>query len=252
MSRRRRQGRALLGRAVSLGTAGLSSCISGISGGVDPPPPPPRCENLNAMRDLAATVAARAEGTLVVRVEYVGQEPTTIVDPRVTVVEGARLVSVRLEPAPLRVAVIELEPVTPSPAGIFFVLDGAFGGYPANCAFQRGFTISFDGGLRIAESRLALPFASHPRAAIVLAGRDGRRVTLRAVADPPGRRTAWAVSGGTFTLEPGEGMAWQLPREPGLYQAELFVDHGDDGFALDTLALEVQADPAGDAGSEDA
>jgi hypothetical protein len=39
-------------------------------------------------------------------------------------------------------------------------------------------------------------------------------------------------------------MVWQLPGEPGLYQAELFVDHGQEGFALDTLTLEVHAERA--------
>jgi hypothetical protein len=137
--------------------------------------------------------------------------------------------------------VIELLPATPAPPRIFFVLDGAFTGYPSSCAFQRGFTITFEGGLVIAESRTALPFAGQPRAAIAVAGRDGRRVTLRAVASPPGRHMAWSVTGGALEPGPGERMIWLLPDEPGLYQAELFVDHGDDGFALDTLVLEVQA-----------
>ena len=175
------------------------------------------------------------------RVEYVGQEASSIADPRVSVVEGASVREVRLEP---RRVLIELLPATPAPPRIFFVLDGAFAGYPAACAFQRGFTITFEGGLSIAESRMALPFAGQPRAAILIAGRDGCRVTLRAVASPPGRHVAWSVTGGSFERETGERVVWLLPDEPGLYQAELFVDHGDDGFALDTLVLEVQAAPA--------
>ena len=59
------------------------------------------------------------------------------------------------------------------------------------------------------------------------------------MANPPGRHLAWSVSGGTFEPGSGERIVWLLPDEPGLYQAELFVDHGDDGFALDTLVLEV-------------
>jgi hypothetical protein len=227
----------MLGRAVSLGTAGLTSCCS--SGSVDPPPPPPRCENLNALRDLHPSVSTGEAGALLVRVEYVGQEASSIADPRVSVVEGASVRGIRLEAGSRRVS-IELLPATPAPSRVFFVLDGAFAGFPG-CAFQRGFTITFDGGPSIAESRTALPFAQQPRAAIAVAGRDGRRVTLRAVASPPGRHLAWSVSGGTFEPGRGERIVWLLPDEPGLYQAELFVDHGDDGFALDTLVLEVHA-----------
>jgi hypothetical protein len=237
---RRPRGRAIFGSAVSLGTAGLTSCITGCSGGVDPPPPPPRCENLNAQRDLRPSVVAGEGGTLIVRIDYVGTEATSLTDPRVSSVGGARLVAVRLEGAPPQV-VIELLPDTPAPPRVSFALDGFFAGYPAACAFQRAFTITFEGGISIAESRLALPFAAQPRATIVVAGRDGRCVTLRAVADPPGRHTAWSVSGGTLVPEAGERILWQLPPEPGLYQAELFVDHGENGFAFDTLALEVHA-----------
>lgn len=236
--RRRLRGQSLLGRVVSLGTAGLTSCAS--SGSVDPPPPPPRCDTLNAQRDLRASVTTGEGGALVVQVEYVGLEASGIVDPRVSVVEGASVSGVRTGPG-TRFVVIELLPDTPSPPRVFFVLDGAFLGYPAACVFQRGFTITFEGGLEIAESRLALPFAGQPRAVIFVAGRAERRVTLRAIATPPGRHLAWSVTGGTFELAAGERMVWLLPAEPGLYQAELFVDHGDDGFALDTLVLEVHA-----------
>jgi hypothetical protein len=238
MSRSRRAAaRKSMRRAVVLGTAGLTSCIT--SGSVDPPPPPPRCDNLNAQRDLRPTVAMES-GVLVVRIEYVGQQPNFIQDPRVSVVEGASLKGVRTDAPPG--VVVELVP-EPDPTRIFFVLDGSFAGSPA-CAFQRGFTITFDGGLRITDSRLALPFAAQPRATIVIVGRDGSRVTLRAVADPPGRNLAWAVSGGRFVPDREGRCVWELPPEPGLYQAELFVDHGEDGFALDTLALEVQPERA--------
>lgn len=245
--KRRRRARAVLGQVVSLGTAGLTSCIT--SGSVDPPPPPPRCENLNAQRDLRASVTAGQGGLLVASVEYVGGEATSIERPRVTRVEGASLRSIRQDES--RRVLIELQPDTPAPPRVSFVLDGGFSGAPG-CTFERAFTITFDGGLVIAESRAALPFAGQPRATILVAGRDERQVTLRAISSPPGRHLAWSVTGGTLKPATDARTVWLLPDEPGLYQAELFVDHGDDGFALDTLVLEVHAaqPPRGSVGQE--
>jgi hypothetical protein len=50
------------------------------------------------------------------------------------------------------------------------------------------------------------------------------------------------VTGGTFEAALDDRIVWTLPRQPGLYQAELLVEHGPDGFAFDTLVLEVCED----------
>ena len=241
MKLRKLQEKALLGGAISLGTAGLSNCMNGGSGGVDPPPPPYRCENLDALRDLQATVSRGVGDVLIVRISYEGREPARLETlPVVSVVEGAMVRAVRPGDEPGRQVIVELLPVSPTPSRIWFVLDGHFAGYYGDtCLFQRGFTITFDGAWAIAESRLALPFDTQARAAIVVTGRDGPRVALRAEANPPGQHHAWTVTGGTFRAEGGESIVWNLPREPGLYQVELLVDHGEHGFAFDALALEV-------------
>jgi hypothetical protein len=239
VSRKRRSSRKILGGAVTLGTAGLTSCIT--SGSVDPPPPPPRCENLNAQRDLSPSVGNEG-GVLVASIQYVGREASAVREARVSLVDGATLKQVSVL-QPSRIVRVELVTNTPLPSRIVFVLEGTFEADPA-CPFQRSFTITTDGGLRITESRLALPFAAQPRAAIVVRERHGSRVTLAAIAEPPGRHQAWSVSGGRFELDAAGRMVWQLPSEPGLYQAELFVDHGQDGFAFDTLALELHAERA--------
>lgn len=235
--------KAIVGGAVSLGTAGLSNCMNGGSGGVDPPPPPLRCENLNALRDLQATVSAVEGEVLIVRINYVGREPAHLETlPRVTVVEGASVRVVRPGDPPSQQVVVELVPVSPTPSRVWFVLDGVFGGYGGPCPFQRGFTITFEPELAIAESRLSLPFDAQARAAIIVTGREGRCVALRAAASPAGQRVAWTVTGGTFAAEGADGIVWELPREAGLYQAQLLVDHGESGFAFDALALEVHAE----------
>jgi hypothetical protein len=239
VSAKRRSARKILGGAVTLGTAGLTSCIT--SGSVDPPPPPPRCENLNAQRDLRPSITDQG-GVLVVHIQYVGQEASAVRDARVSLIDGATLKQLSVL-QPSRDVVVELIPNSPVPPQVLLVLEGTFEAAPA-CPFRRSFTITTEGGLRITESRLALPFAAQPRAAIVVKAHHGSRVTLAAIAEPPGHHQAWSVNGGRFELGPDGRMIWQLPREPGLYQAELFVDHGPDGFALDTLTLEVHSERA--------
>ncbi|HEY6546889.1 MAG TPA: hypothetical protein VI589_03250 [Vicinamibacteria bacterium] len=76
----------------------------------------------------------------------------------------------------------------------------------------------------------------------MVTAREGTRVALQAAAQPPGRRLVWTVTGGTFRTEGDYNMVWELPREAGLYQVELLVDHGENGFAFDALAVEVHAD----------
>jgi hypothetical protein len=96
MKLRRLSKKALVGGAVSLGTAGLSSCGTGGGGVVDPPPPPLGCTDLNSVRDLQATVALEDIDLLVARVNYVGQAPAVWKSlPEVTVVEGATARTVR-------------------------------------------------------------------------------------------------------------------------------------------------------------
>lgn len=229
--------KALVGGAVSLGTAGLSNCGSG--GVVDPPPPPLTCTQLDFFRDLSASVSAGGDSFLV-RIAYVGREPATWRTlPGVTQLEGATLREVRRGNDPSREVIVELVPSSPLPPRISFVLEGALAsvGTAGTCLFQRGFTI-FPAGPSIADTRPALPFDTQAVAAIVVTHREGREVGLQAEAQPAGRTIVWTVTGGRFRTQ-GDGIVWTLPVEAGLYQAELLVDHGDDGFAFDTLTVEV-------------
>ena len=228
--------KALVGGAVSLGTAGLSNCGSG--GVVDPPPPPLTCTELDFVRDLNASVTAAGD-SLQVRVVYVGRQNAEWRDlPRVTRLEGASLREVR-RGNDSREVVIELVPGSPPPPAIRFVLEGALAGsYQGTCLFQRGFTVL--PGPYIVDSRPSLPFDTQALAAIVVTHREGREVGLQAEVRPPGRSIVWTVTGGSFRARGDDAILWTLPIEAGLYQAELLVDHGEDGFAFDTLAIEVR------------
>jgi hypothetical protein len=230
--------KALVGGAVSLGTAGLSNCGSG--GVVDPPPPPLTCTELDFLRDLGASVTA-GSGSFLVRIAYVGRQSATWRTlPGVTQLEGATLREVRRGGDLNLDVIVELVPASPLPARISFVLEGALAsasGTAGTCLFQRGFTILPEGP-SIADSRPALPFDTQAFAAIVVTHREGREVGLRAEVQPAGRSIVWTVTGGRFRTR-GDGIVWTLPAEAGLYQAELLVDHGEDGFAFDALTLEV-------------
>ena len=44
---------------------------------------------------------------------------------------------------------------------------------------------------------------------------------------------------GLMLSQDGARLRWRLPREAGLYQAEVVIDYGASGLSFDTLALEV-------------
>jgi hypothetical protein len=69
--------------------------------------------------------------------------------------------------------------------------------------------------------------------------RDGLEVELRATGAAPSERVAWTPTAGAVELAADGRARWRLPSEPGVYQVEMLIDRGDDGFSLDTLALEV-------------
>jgi hypothetical protein len=47
------------------------------------------------------------------------------------------------------------------------------------------------------------------------------------------------LAAGELDVSAGPNVRWTLPAEPGIYQAELVVDYGADGFAFDVLLLEL-------------
>jgi hypothetical protein len=57
----------------------------------------------------------------------------------------------------------------------------------------------------------------------------------------PGARYRWSASGGTLN-EPGEGVVWQAPPEPGRYLLQVVADWGRAGLAVDSLVLIVEDD----------
>jgi len=110
------------------------------------------------------------------------------------------------------------------------------------CTVLRTFVITISAtGVQVtlAESD-RLPLAARQRAEIRLGRQDGRAVELHAATPFLGERVvSWAVTAGVLDGRSGPTVRWTLPAEPGIYQAELVIDFGDEGLAIDTLMLEV-------------
>jgi hypothetical protein len=113
-----------------------------------------------------------------------------------------------------------------------------FGSSPA-CGVTRVFHFDISGGAVTVAVQDALPLGARDRAAILVMRREGREVVLHASGAPAGAAVGWTATGGALEKHAADRVTWRLPEEPGLYQMELLVDRGREGFSVDTLTLEV-------------
>lgn len=216
---------------VALATTGLSGCD--IGGSVDPPPPPFSCEAVDEGETLEAS--GQVDGSeLTVTVEHVGL-PGTWESADITSVEGASVTELEIVAQLVRL-VLELD--TPTTTAGSFTLEGVIESCPVSRAFD--FAIS-DGTVQVAIRPVRpLPLAAHERAEIAVLARNGRLVELDGRTAYEGAyHFDWAVTGGKILAVRDGQLVWELPEEPGLYQVELVVDYGEQGFAADALAFEV-------------
>ena len=238
--------RLAAGASVTLATSGLSSCRDGGGTVTDPPPPPFLCSMVGPGQSLTAT-ARRSADTVNVTIasgpvdSMVGVSPGWQVDSVANVV-GATLGTVRL---PRPGSTDSLQVALRLPGGgtraSFTVFGNLFGWTNQSCPFRRTFTVDVTAvGVSVRDSAPELPLAARDTAQIVLGSRAGRVVELAArttFAGPHG--ASWTVSGGELDASAGSPVRWTLPVEPRIYQAELVLDYGLAGFALDRLLLEV-------------
>jgi len=119
-----------------------------------------------------------------------------------------------------------------------FTVTGTLTDGEVECSVTRQFTVTVSGtSVEIAEF-YDLPIAPRRHASIEVLRRDGLAVDLQASFAGAGPVT-WTPTGGAVTADEGGRARWTLPTEPGVYQVEMLVDHGESGFTLDTLTLEV-------------
>jgi len=232
--------RIAAGVSVAIATSGLSSCND--NGAVDPLPPPLQCNTIGMGQSLDATASRNADTVEVTISNTLGLARWQTA--RVIDVTGATLVSTRL-PAPRSQeslgVVIRLASETTTQAA-FTVEATLIGLTDETCAVRRTFNVIITPtGVQVSRADFdQLPLAARQRAEIVLAHHDGRVVELQARTPYRGQREfAWSVTHGELNTATGETVRWILPRSPGIYQAELVIDFGRDGFAFDVLLLEV-------------
>ncbi|MCC7381185.1 MAG: hypothetical protein IT384_05110 [Deltaproteobacteria bacterium] len=232
-----RPSKLVIGGTVTVATIGLSTCND--NGAVDPAPPPLVCEQVGGGQRLdvgASLIGADSRRIgLVVRPNVDAFWTGTAT---VTGVTGARtLGAARLEPD---MVVLELERDPAATAGAF-TFEGTLEDFRGTrCTVRRTFTFAIqDGVVQIAQRQSRLPLEIRGGAGIVLVRREGLEVELDAEIDGAAESHYWRVTGGTYETIAGHQIRWRLPEQRGVYLAELVVDRGDDGFAFDTLSLEV-------------
>ena len=233
--------RIAAGASVAVATSGLSSCND--NGAVDPPPPPLQCNTVNMGQTLSASATRDADLVDVTVRNTLGYAGWRV--DRVTALTGATLVSTRLPAGSSNDSLgvrLRLESETTTQAT--FTVEATMIG-PSNemCAVQRTFVVTISPtGVQVSLADVdRLPLAARQRAEIRMGDRAGRVVELRAATPWLGERVvSWAVTGGDLDAKTGPAVRWTLPVTPGIYQAELVIDFGDEGLALDTLLLEVR------------
>jgi len=234
-----------LGGSVTLASVGLPACSD--NGAVDPAPPPIKCEAVGEGASLTAT-ATLDQTTVLVQIQETGQAPDLPyyfarwdAAPQVTGLDGVSLTEVALDPNDNRMVKVELELESAGTTSASFTLEGTLtDSYDTKCAVTRTFTLTITGGaVEIALQRRRLPLEERQPAAIEIVRRRALAVELRASGAEGAERVRWSVTAGKVVRQRDDRVTWLLPDVPGLYQAELLVERGGRGLAIDTLALEV-------------
>ena len=236
-----------VGGTVALATAGFNVALSAC----DPGPPPAACDapsnDPSSPHAMIQASASLSGATMTVTFDVCGGAascclPTNAIIAGVT---GAELV--KLDVSGLASAsIVATFALSPGADGV----DGAAGSFllvvpvgdgVTTTAFTvtRAFTFQVvDGEVALVQTIAALPLQRRDGAAIVVVTREGLDLVLEPRSSFPGE-VAWSVSGGSARAASGGRVAWRLPEEPGLYQAELVVDDGERGFARDVITVEV-------------
>ena len=221
------------GTGVALATSGLSNCND--NGAVDPPPPPLECNTVDQGETLTAT--ATVTGTqLQVTIHNNSNSSWTAVAIASVVGGSARAVALG---EPLTVVIDLTDDRVTSGS---FTLKGTLRGRGRgnDCAVSRTFTLRLQPDGVVVAFAHELPLGARQQARIALVGRDGHEVELEATTPFRGAGAiTWTVTGGEVISREGARLRWRLPREAGLYQAELVIDYGPSGLSFDALALEV-------------
>lgn len=217
---------------LAVATAGLTTC-DGI-GAVDPAPPPLQCDDVSKGQTITATGTWDGQVLSVTLgiTDYYGWSEA----PAVSAVSGLGIGSV--DTSDLYSIEVEMTFNAGATTGQFQVT-GKIADGDTTCTVTRVFTVTLNGSDVEIALRDEIPLAPRRHASIEMLRRDGLDVELRARGAAPAERVAWTPTAGAVEVGPDGVARWRLPSEPGVYQVEMLIDSGDEGFTLDTLALEV-------------
>jgi hypothetical protein len=226
---------------IAAATAGLSTCQNSCGTVVDPAPPPLVCSDVAQGQSLRAT--ARQEGNAVIASIQVTGSVSRWQINRVGDAVGATIASTTLPTSTAESLVVTLTPSSATTIQIDFTVEGVVTGFQSEiCNVKRIFHVTVGTtGVQIAETNLdSLPLSARHGAQIAALGRTGKTLHLEA-RTTFGRphRVSWEVTGGALDSTDAHRVAWTLPTEPGIYQAEVLLDYGADGVAFDAFMLEV-------------
>jgi hypothetical protein len=226
--------------SVSLATAGLSSCND--NGAVDPLPPPFVCADnsagqalgaIGSLRDLELGILIRSS----VLLRWVSAEVTKVVNAtvlNVTVPDngfGGVSVSLQLDSASVGSGSFDFQSVAQSEDG-------------QRCEISRTFQFSIVDGVTISLSEVKpLPLGARQMPTIFVQRREGTRIELGATSAYPNPRSIdWTATEGSVKKLADDQVEWTVPQKAGMYQIEVVMDYGDDGFGFDAMAVEVVVD----------
>jgi hypothetical protein len=231
---------------VALATTGLSSCND--NGAVDPSPPPFACDRLGTTIPFLIPTATRAGDTITVTIRNGENFEANWQVSAVAELMNATVLSATLPAAPSATApqimTLRLQLASSTIAQASFVIEGQIVGRMNNvvCPYRRTYVLNISStAVQIsANDAIPLPLGAGEKAEIVLVRNEGRDVELQArTAYQGAHEISWSVTAGELDATKNPQVHWLLPDNPGVYQAELIVDYGDNGFAFDTLLLEV-------------
>jgi hypothetical protein len=232
--------KALVG-SVTIATTGLTTC-NNTGGAVDPPPPPLVCTDSGP--GPIAAMGTVAGSTLTVVASSNSYMSRWKAQPAVSGVTGGTLGKVTWDPSTnlsSLTIVISLSGTGPTSGSL--TIDGTLFDGVTDCPVHQTLQFSVAAGGNVTVSLLedALPLRSLVPASILVLNREGPAVDLAPMGASAGARVTWSATAGRLVVHQDGRATWSLPSEPGLYQIELLVERGEDGLAIDTLAMEVAA-----------
>lgn len=225
--------------SVAIATSGLSNCTNG--GAVDPVPPALECNTVSAGQSLTATVTRSAD-TAQVTVRNTEPFTTWRVLGLSNVMGGTIIDTVLPSPVEGSTLVVTIQLAAAAPTQVSFAIAAEIRSIFNSrvCGVTRTIMVTVTATTADVVIRGdPLPLPARQRAEIVLVARDGRTVELAARTLYRGESQAqWTVTAGDIVAD-GPRLRWTLPEAKGMYQAELVVDYGADGFAIDAMPFEV-------------